>query len=863
MRLFLYYSLHSTWNQLRRLFKTWVFLLLLALVLGGGLIGLGAMRFSGTMQAEQDPSGSVIPEDFMEYFEASQLTKTDAVELGAGLLILSVLTIQLISAEKSFAGLFLPADVNILFASDMTPQAVLSFRLMTTLGTAAAASIYLFFQLPSLVNMLAATNFAAGMIILSWCFTIAFSLLFKTLLYEIGGRKRVIRENLRYVIFLFLSLLAAAFYYFYRTSKEQLFLLSAHRFFNAPVTRWIPVWGWLKGMIGFALEGDVRNALILCLLCELLILILAALVRFLPADYYEEASIRSEETALFMEALNSDAAGLLVTKSRKRSSRLERDGFHYGRGASVYFFRPIYNRLRFAFFHIVSKTMITYLFTAAAGGMFSRLFMDEPSVYPPVFFLAVIVFFRTIISPMSEDIRRDSFILIPENTWKKLFCSLLGGTVVSAMDSVLPLMLGTLIAVGNPFAGLLFLPLILSVDCFATTAGTFVDVSIPSSVDRTFKQVIQILLLYFGMIPDEMIIAFGFISHHPIAGLVTAGCVNLALGAVFFGLSGVWLNPSRGMAVKPKGAYPAKAEAKAACSRIGMAMLGLYAGVSLVQRLLTGLSAELNNSLLYTLSAYLPIYVIGILIMVLVCGSMRRETGQEKELSSFQLAAVLPVCFFVMYAGNLIGLILTPVLSGIVPYHFSSPIISSEINYAVSAVCIVLCSPLAEEFIFRRMVIDRLRPYGETCALAVSAVLFGLFHGNLTQFCYGGLLGIVFGYVYLKTGRLRYSVLLHMTINLMGAVIAPLLVGRAAAVLPHKPLYEIHLSEVILQPEFMILLLYLILLIGLSLLGMVLFANAVKDRDLSVNGLPLKDAFASSGILLFVCVMVIVILGTL
>ena len=43
MRLFLYYALHSFVNQLRKLFKTWVLIFLLACMLLGGLIGLGAL----------------------------------------------------------------------------------------------------------------------------------------------------------------------------------------------------------------------------------------------------------------------------------------------------------------------------------------------------------------------------------------------------------------------------------------------------------------------------------------------------------------------------------------------------------------------------------------------------------------------------------------------------------------------------------------------------------------------------------------------------------------------------------------------------------------------------------------------------
>jgi len=62
-----------------------------------------------------------------------------------------------------------------------------------------------------------------------------------------------------------------------------------------------------------------------------------------------------------------------------------------------------------------------------------------------------------------------------------------------------------------------------------------------------------------------------------------------------------------------------------------------------------------------------------------------------------------------------------------------------------------------EEFVFRRCVINHLKPYGEKAALITSAFLFALFHGSINQIFYAFGLGLVFGYLYLsgKTDRAR------------------------------------------------------------------------------------------------------------
>ena len=861
MRLALYYSLHTTWNQLRKLFRTWMFLIALGIVLGGGLIGLGAVHFSQQVQTQQDPGETPIPQDIMEFFDASGLDGKDAFELGTGLAILSILTLQIFGAEKSVSRLFLPADVNFLFTSDRSPQEVLSFRLFTTLGTAVVASVYLFFQLPSLVAKFHISSFAAGSILIAWCMTLAFSILLKILTFELASRHPVIKRNLRFGIILFLAGLFFLLYHSYQNSPEQVFLLSAHRFFNAPWTRWIPVWGWLKGIVIFALEGNYRYSILLMISCLVLILILLITIRIVPIDYYEEASIRCEEIALYMENVNSDTAGLLVTRTRKHDEKLKRDGFHYGSGSTVYFFKTLYNRFRFARFGFLTKAMITCLLVAVAGGLFVRFFMEEPSVYPPVALLAVTAFFRTIASPMIEDIRKDSFIRSPENTWLKLFWSLAGGSVNCALDTFLPLMLGSAIAGLSPLRGLLFLPLLVSIDFFATAAGTFVDVAIPPSIDKTLKQVIQILFLYFGMIPDEMIISFGLITHHDIAANLIVVAVNLLVGGLFLGLAGVWLNPTHGSAVKDKTVVINRSFAKSAYSRIGFALLFMYACVSLTQYSLSSLTASMNP-LLHTLSAYLPIYLVGIPVFLLCTRHMQLQRGERTTLSFGKLFLAFTACLFLMYTGNFIGMILQAVLNRILPFSIPFKIDpgSSSWSMPIQTLCICVLSPLMEEFVFRKSIIDRLHPFGERTALIVSALLFGLFHGNLQQFVYATLLGLVFGYIYLKTNHLRYSLVLHMIINTMGSVIARFLVQQAFASFPHKPLYEIQLLDVLFHPAFLTFFLYLILLIILYLFGLVSFAYGVKEKELSINGCSVGEAFSSIGMVLFIVVLSLVIL---
>ena len=83
----------------------------------------------------------------------------------------------------------------------------------------------------------------------------------------------------------------------------------------------------------------------------------------------------------------------------------------------------------------------------------------------------------------------------------------------------------------------------------------------------------------------------------------------------------------------------------------------------------------------------------------------------------------------------------------------------------------VIIGPILEELIFRKLMIDRIRGYGEKTAIIFSAVCFGLFHGNLTQFLYAGCAGLFLAYVYCKTGKVLHTMIMHILMNACSSVI--------------------------------------------------------------------------------------------
>ena len=109
--------------------------------------------------------------------------------------------------------------------------------------------------------------------------------------------------------------------------------------------------------------------------------------------------------------------------------------------------------------------------------------------------------------------------------------------------------------------------------------------------------------------------------------------------------------------------------------------------------------------------------------------------------------------------------------------------------------------------------------------------MFGLFHGNLNQFVYTFLVGAFWAFIYVKTGRLRYTIYLHMALNFMGSVgslffldAISTLEGGSSAMNGFHFLLGMLLPLAIVIP-------YLIVVFGLVISGIVLLVTNWKRFD--------------------------------
>ncbi len=309
------------------------------------------------------------------------------------------------------------------------------------------------------------------------------------------------------------------------------------------------------------------------------------------------------------------------------------------------------------------------------------------------------------------------------------------------------------------------------------------------------------------------------------------------------------------------------ARAKSVFSRIGFALIAFTAVTYLVQYPLYGLFSylfpPLEQNLVFSLILSLAsMYGAGLPVFYLIirkCERVRGESGTART-STILVLFVISVAF--MYFGSIIGNAIYTLLGEKLGIYLdtSATSVIPLLPWYITLIFTVFVAPFFEELIFRRLIIDRIGVYGEKLAVLFSAIAFALFHMSVQQFFYAFLVGLVLGYVYVRTKKLRYCVILHALANLFGAVLSQLILQYTC----YNDLLFASSPEEMMKIaaenplDYLLIMAYSVLLLSLVAVGMVLFFIYKKKIrfEQSPQQLPPDSegtvAFGAIGVIAFV-----------
>ena len=291
-----------------------------------------------------------------------------------------------------------------------------------------------------------------------------------------------------------------------------------------------------------AFERSLLKVIISFILLAFGAVVFIAVIWKLKADFYEDAMQKSEELG---ERMRQAKERGFATKKKERSEKIKRDGEIRGEGANVFFHISLYNRKRFSYLGFFTKTNITYLLLSVLVSFCTIKFMDLRSALPSALAIGAFAFYRSLGNPIQRDLSSKIFLSAPESMYKKMFYSHLGGSLNCLLDIIPSLLLLTVYFKENVIFALVSLIFIVSIDLYSGNVGAFIDVATPTATAQMIKSILQIMFIYFGLLPIIVIVALGFLFKMQTLFILLASLFAVACAGIFFFFAGMVLQKGR------------------------------------------------------------------------------------------------------------------------------------------------------------------------------------------------------------------------------------------------------------------------------------------------------------------------------
>ena len=275
--------------------------------------------------------------------------------------------------------------------------------------------------------------------------------------------------------------------------------------------------------------------------------------------------------------------------------------------------------------------------------------------------------------------------------------------------------------------------------------------------------------------------------------------------------------------------------------------------------------AYMKTPWLYFAVHYIPYYLLAVPFGAIILRMNTYGTPPKNKMSFGELISFLPICIALSYVGNMIGNIIN---SGISAFTGQSPDNTLEnllggSDALTTIIFVVILAPIMEELLFRKFLVDAMYPYGERVCILMSGLLFGAFHGNFYQFFYAAMVGALLTFIYCRTGKIWYTILLHALFNLIGGFVSSIVISLVDA----TALAEGDFTVLLTDNPFgtLIYVAYSLLMMGVAGLGIVLLIRKLRRTRLLGGAIklqvPFVTAILNAGMILFLlgCCMLFIL----
>ena len=304
--------------------------------------------------------------------------------------------------------------------------------------------------------------------------------------------------------------------------------------------------------------------------------------------------------------------------------------------------------------------------------------------------------------------------------------------------------------------------------------------------------------------------------------------------------------------------------------------LTFFVSSNLIATLVYSIAPSIYDHYLFSnLLSFVTLYAIALPVANPILKKLPSVTPLREKVRPSAFIGGLFVAYLAMYVGNLVSVYIIEMI-----YSASGNLLLNPLEESVEStpmwanvLFVVILAPVLEEIVFRGMICRRLLALGEGFTVVFSGVFFAMLHGNLYQLFYSFLLGCMFGFIYVKTGKIIYSIIYHVFINFMGTVVTLLInkyvrIEEILELLTDENTVNALMNNDIsaIQPYFtdiMIMSVYSFVVYGFIIAGAIIFFKNFKKIKLQSGLLPppkksrMSIVFLNGGIAAAIAILVV------
>ncbi len=224
------------------------------------------------------------------------------------------------------------------------------------------------------------------------------------------------------------------------------------------------------------------------------------------------------------------------------------------------------------------------------------------------------------------------------------------------------------------------------------------------------------------------------------------------------------------------------------------------------------------------------LYVIGLFLFINITNKIPNTNIKKSKINGKSIT----ICFLLQFTALMIASVIANIFANI-----SGQELSTDLNTLTPHMIFILTvfNPIIEEFVFRKKFADKLLKYGELYYMLVSSFCFAIVHGvslGIPQIIYAFILGMLWSYLFVKTGNIKLPIILHSLYNIFGSIIIQTLQGISMEITG----------------------MYSTVMMLLAIIGLICFIKSKKSIELDnknklLDKTIIKEMFTNKGIIFY------------